>query len=128
VPVVSFSAAAIGLFLNVILIPVFGGIGASISLFISLFVSSIVSLLLSRKADNSIKFKWMKMYLFTGLFFMLAISLFIVPDDFDYLYVFIGKIFIITTLLILFFYLYRRDVIFIREVILKNKYCRNNFN
>jgi O-antigen/teichoic acid export membrane protein len=119
VPIITFSAASIGLLLNIFLIPVLGGIGAGISSIISLFICSIISLLLSQKADHSIKFKWVRMYFFTGLFFLLAITLFIVPDNFDYLYAFLIKIFFITALFTGCCYLYRKNVIFIREIVFK---------
>jgi O-antigen/teichoic acid export membrane protein len=126
IPLITFGGASAGVILNILLIPVLGGIGASISSLISLFICSLLSLLLSQKVNHSIKFKWVKMYLFTGLFFILACISFIVPNNLNHLSILIGKIFFVTVLLTWCCYLYRKDVIFIRKIIVK-KYFRSSY-
>ena len=120
VPIITFVTAIIGLALNIILIPIIGSIGASVSCFISLAVSSVLALLFSKKAEKMIRFSWTRMYFFTFLFWGISLIIFL-PLFSNAFHFFLFKTGLITLLLLLFGFLYKNEIMLIKNVITKNE-------
>jgi len=123
VPIITFSSAIAGLVLNIILINSIGSIGASISCFITLLLSSLISLLFSLKA-HSMRFKYIRMYLYVFLFFILSLSIFI-PHSLNQILFLIIKTLFFLILFGIFFLLYKKEIIYLKSII-SNKFIKHN--
>jgi O-antigen/teichoic acid export membrane protein len=118
VPFVTFCSAATGLLLNILLIPVVGSIGASISCLITFFVSSILALILSIKLET-IRFNYFRMYFYSFLFFIFSLIIFI-PIHIDSFIFFLAKTCFCLFLIIFFGFFYRKDIFLLKTIIYHN--------
>jgi O-antigen/teichoic acid export membrane protein len=70
--IVTIASAVINILLNIILISIAGMIGAAIACFLTLFFRSVFALILSILKNKNIRYRWVKMYLYTFTFFILS--------------------------------------------------------
>ena len=117
VPVVTFTSALISVFLNIVLIPKFGGIGAGISFLVSVFCSSVLALILSYKNELKIRFKWGRMYLYVFVFGLLSAIVYL-PVPIHPVISTIIKILFSLLMLTVFFYLYKKKLMVFKNILI----------
>ncbi|MDQ3002363.1 MAG: oligosaccharide flippase family protein [Fibrobacterota bacterium] len=76
VPVVTMASAAVGVGLNLVLIPKFGMMGAAVSSILGMATSSIVALLLSNRYE-ALGFNWGRIYAYACGAFLLSLPVFL---------------------------------------------------
>jgi O-antigen/teichoic acid export membrane protein len=119
IPVITFGSAIVGIIFNILLIPLVGSIGASISCLFSLFFSSILALFLSIRAEK-IRFKYFRMYFYVFIFFIASLIIFF-PVCIKSSYLFILKVILFFILLLIFGFIYKNDINYFTTIIIKQR-------
>jgi O-antigen/teichoic acid export membrane protein len=115
VPIVTLSSASISVLLNLILIPVYGGIGAGISCLVSIFFASVFSLILAIYNNKQIQFNWKKMFIIV-FFFMIVSGMVYLKLPGSLFFIFSLKIFVFVLLISLFFFHYKSEVNLLKSI------------
>ena len=72
--IISVSTMCINIVLNIWLIPLWGYVGSAIACFISFFIKSLIALVLSRKYEKMLQFKWILYYFVVFFMFFMTFS------------------------------------------------------
>ncbi len=120
----TFTGAFLNSILNIIMIPIFGGVGAGIASLLSMMVSCILVYIISKKIEP-IKFNIIKMFSFAIVF--LLISLLSFKINIENLLLSIGiKFLIILVMVILIALIYLKDINSIYKVLVNKIRKRDN--
>lgn len=80
--IITISSMIVNILLNILLIPPMGYIGSAIACFVTFFIKSIIALILARKFDSNIQFKWSLYYLIVfALFAMTFINNLLIKES-----------------------------------------------
>jgi O-antigen/teichoic acid export membrane protein len=115
----TFLSAGVNIVLNYLLIPIFGIIGAALTTLIAHIVSTSITLLISTKFVY-IPYRWVKMYLITGVFFTFSLI------NYFSKYINVGlllsiKIIIMGAILVYVSKSYKEEIIFLKTKLIKKQ-------
>lgn len=97
-PIISISVVILNTILNIVIIPYYGIIGASVATLISNVFGSLVALVIV-KIKNVNNMDWIKMYIFVFIMFFISLINFI-NDEWSFL-MFISKLLLVTILVVI---------------------------
>lgn len=123
IPIGTFFSAILNVILNFVFVPYYGNIGASLATLISMVLSSVLIMIISLKIEK-IEFNYLKMYVYSIVFFLLSMIIYVDSYfNFNVWVFFILKCILLVCITAIILYKYRTMINVILEL-LKSKVRR----
>jgi O-antigen/teichoic acid export membrane protein len=112
IPIGTFFSAIMNSVLNLVLIPKYGAIGASVASLVSMLLASILILIISRKIEK-IEFNYIKLYMITAAFMIIS-SISYLSGTINFEFLFVIKVIVTIIVLIILGRIYKKEILSIK--------------